>query len=56
MGQSLQQELIDYMFRRDTAVKLDAMACLQLWFGKSHTTDNEIRNRYGTLVQQAISL
>ena len=52
---AVQQELIRYMFRRDTNGQYDAMACLQLWFGKSHDTDNEIRNRFGDLVQQAIA-
>jgi uncharacterized protein (DUF924 family) len=54
-SQHLQQELIDYMFRRDETGKLDAEACLKLWFGKSHDTDNEIRKRYGSLVEQAIA-
>lgn len=54
-SQCLQQELIDYMFRRDEIGKLDAEACLKLWFGKSHDTDNEIRKRYSHLVDQAIS-
>jgi hypothetical protein len=35
----LQRELIDYMFRRHANGQLDAMACLSLWFGKSHDTD-----------------
>jgi uncharacterized protein (DUF924 family) len=51
----IQQELIGYMFRRDANGQLDAMACLHLWFGKSHDTDNEIRKRFGNLVSQAIA-
>lgn len=54
-SQGLQQELIDYMFRRDETGKIDPGACLKLWFGKSHDTDNEIRKRYSQLVDQAIS-
>lgn len=51
----IQQELIDYMFCRHANGQLDAMACLHLWFGKSHDTDNEIRKRFSNLVSQAIA-
>lgn len=54
-NESVQQELIRYMFRRDANGQYDAMACLQLWFGKSHDTDNEIRHRFGDYVQRAIA-
>lgn len=54
MSQEVQQELIDYMFLRDDKGTIDAFACLELWFGKSHGTDNEIRSRYGNLVERAI--
>lgn len=53
--QQLQHELVDYMFRRNSTGKLDAMQCLELWFGKSHKTDNQIRSYYGNLVKKAIA-
>lgn len=53
--QQLQQDLINYMFRCSETGALDAMACLQLWFGKSYDTDNEIRKRYGKWVSSAIA-
>jgi uncharacterized protein (DUF924 family)/Ca2+-binding EF-hand superfamily protein len=53
--EQIQQDLTNFMFLRDAAGNLDAIACLSLWFGKSHDTDNEIRNRYGELVKQAIA-
>jgi len=53
--EQLQQDLTNFMFLRNAAGDLDAMACLSLWFGKSHDTDNEIRKRYGELVKQAIA-
>jgi uncharacterized protein (DUF924 family)/Ca2+-binding EF-hand superfamily protein len=53
--QQLQHQLIDYMFRRNSTGKLDAMGCLELWFGKSHKTDNQIRSCYGDLVHHAIA-
>lgn len=49
----LQSTLIDYMFPRDASGKTDPMACLHLWFGKSHGTDNEIRNLFGDDVEAA---
>lgn len=51
----LQRELINYMFRRHANGQVDTMACLHLWFGKSHDTDNEIRKHYGALVPKAIT-
>ena len=53
--EALQAELINYMFRRQANGQLDTMACLHLWFGKSHDTDNEIRKHYGDLVPKAIA-
>ncbi|MEG4230720.1 DUF924 family protein [Microcoleus sp. Pol11C3] len=53
--QEIQQDLINYMFRRDDAGKLDGMRCLTLWFGKSQDTDNQIRKQYGDLVSSAIA-
>jgi uncharacterized protein (DUF924 family) len=53
--QQLQHELVDYMFRRNSTGKLDAMGCLELWFGKSHNTDNQIRSCYADLVHKAIA-
>lgn len=54
-NEQLQEDLVNFMFLRDATGKLDPMACLSLWFGKSHDTDNEIRKRYGELVKQAIA-
>ncbi len=53
--EQLQQDLINFMFLRDEAGNLDAMACFSLWFGKSQDTDNEIRKKYGDLVSSAIA-
>jgi|GEM_PF-3695957 uncharacterized protein (DUF924 family) len=53
--EQLQQDLTNFMFLRNEVGNLDAMACLSLWFGKSHDTDNEICKRYGELVKQAIA-
>lgn len=47
-----QDELIDFMFRR-SGDRLDVDACLQLWFGKGHEVDQEIRQRFSGRVQNA---
>lgn len=52
--EDVQNELTEFMFRRDAQGNLDVMACLGLWFGKGHDTDNEIKARFGVLVAQAL--
>lgn len=54
MAETLQNEIIKFMFRRKSNGELDAMACLQLWFGKSDDTDIEIEARFGALVAHAL--
>jgi uncharacterized protein (DUF924 family)/Ca2+-binding EF-hand superfamily protein len=53
--QALQDELIHFMFLRDSAGKLDLIKCLGLWFGKSNDTDIEIKSRFGEHVKTALS-
>lgn len=53
--EQVRQDLTNFMFLRNEVGNLDVMACLSLWFGKSHDTDNEIRKRYGELIKQAIA-
>lgn len=55
MAEALQDELIEFMFRRCPDGQLDAIACLKLWFGKSDDTDIEIRTRFGTHVAHALN-
>jgi uncharacterized protein (DUF924 family)/Ca2+-binding EF-hand superfamily protein len=54
MAEGLQNELIDFMFRRHPDGQLDVMQCLRLWFGKSSETDIEIEERFGTHVTAAL--
>jgi uncharacterized protein (DUF924 family) len=54
MNKGLQEELINYMFRRRPDGSLDTMDCLKLWFGKGTNTDIEIRNRFGEHVENAL--
>ncbi len=54
MDEALQIELIAFMFLRRPDGQLDALACLQLWFGKSDDTDIEINARFGTHVAHAL--
>jgi len=54
MDESLQNELISFMFLHDSSSQLDVMSCLQLWFGKSNDTDIQIQERFGTYVASAI--
>jgi uncharacterized protein (DUF924 family) len=53
---SLQNELISFMFRRESGPHspLDVMSCLHLWFGKSNETDIEIETRFGSYVAIAL--
>lgn len=51
---ALQDELIDFMFRRTASGALDLVASLTLWFGKSNATDIEIEERFGVQVAAAI--
>lgn len=54
MTETLQNELIEFMFLRDSAGRLDVMRCLGLWFGKSNDTDIEIKKRFGSHVEGAL--
>lgn len=54
MNTDLQDELINFMFLRRPDAPLDVMACLRLWFGKSTSTDIEIRTRFGEHVELAL--
>jgi uncharacterized protein (DUF924 family)/Ca2+-binding EF-hand superfamily protein len=54
MAQALQEELISFMFLRDSHGKLDVMQCLTLWFGKSNETDIAIQSRFGEHVALAL--
>lgn len=54
MNRVLQEELINYMFRRRPDGSLDVMECLKLWFGKGTNTDIEIRTRFGEHVEAAL--
>jgi uncharacterized protein (DUF924 family) len=54
MAEALQDELIQFMFLRDTAGALDLLKCLGLWFGKSNDTDIEIKTRFGDHVSKAL--
>lgn len=54
MSEALQNELIQFMFRRREDGDLDMMACLSLWFGKSNETDIEIKQRFGEHVAAAL--
>ena len=54
MNRDLQNELINFMFLHRPDGSLDAMACLRLWFGKSTSTDIEIRTRFGKHVELAL--
>jgi uncharacterized protein (DUF924 family)/Ca2+-binding EF-hand superfamily protein len=54
MTEALQNELIEFMFVRDAAGNLDVSRCLNVWFGKSNTTDIEIQARFGNHVVTAL--
>ena len=54
MDEVLQNELINFMFLHRPDGEHDAMACLQLWFGKSDDTDIEISARSGAHVAYAL--
>src|ERR1700709_2374160 len=54
MAEALQNELIHFMFLRDSAGKLDLIKCLGLWFGKSNDTDIEIKSRFGEHIRTAL--
>lgn len=54
MAQVLQEELISFMFLRDSNGNLDVMQCLKLWFGKSNDTDIAIQTRFGAHVALAL--
>ena len=47
-------ELIEFMFQKDAAGRIDAMKCLTLWFGKSNDTDIENQTRFGTHVENTL--
>ena len=49
-----QQDIISFMFIRDETGEIKVIECLKLWFGKDNDTDNTIRDRFGTLVEQAL--
>ena len=53
--ESLQDELIKFMFLRNSDGTLDVMRCLAFWFGKSNDTDIEINTRFGDHVSKALS-
>jgi uncharacterized protein (DUF924 family)/Ca2+-binding EF-hand superfamily protein len=54
MTETLQNELIEFMFVRDSAGNLDVSRCLNIWFGKSNNTDIEIQARFGNHVVTAL--
>lgn len=55
MANALQNDIINFMFRRHADGQLDVMQCLQLWFGKSMETDIEIEQRFGAYVTAALN-
>jgi uncharacterized protein (DUF924 family)/Ca2+-binding EF-hand superfamily protein len=54
MEEAFQNEIINFMFLRDSNGSLNVMDCLQLWFGKFNDTDIEIRERFGSHVATAL--
>lgn len=52
--EQLQDELIEFMFRRHPDGSLDVMEYFQLWFGKKPETDIEIEERFSKHVNAAL--